>query len=220
MNLKYWILFLTSLCLIACGKEKSVTNSTPAPIDTIPMMVMQIQKCSRLYTSEYQLHKIITYDDSMSINGSFLHKQFKIDLPMGKRKIAIPLTANVKAYIDFTKFTDKNVKRKGNQIEIILPDPELMLTSTQVDHESVKKKVSVIRKNFSDEEITKIQQQGRNELIKSIADLEIMENARQSAARQLIPIIEQMGYQPNQVTITFRKKFELNDIPSLIKHKE
>ncbi|MGI6242861.1 MAG: DUF4230 domain-containing protein [Prevotella sp.] len=202
----------------SCGNKTEAPEE--APIDTIPMMVMQIQKCSRLYTSEYQLRKIVTYNDSMSINGSIFHKNFKIDLPMGKRKVAIPMTASVKAYVDFSDFSTKNVRRKGDKIEIILPDPEVTMTSTQIDHNEIKKKVSILRKNFSDEEITHIQQQGRREMIKSIPDLGIIENARQSAARQLIPIVEQMGYTQDDVIITFRKKFTLHDIPSLIKKAE
>jgi hypothetical protein len=219
LNKRVIPIFITLLIIVSSCGHKAKTPEQ-APIDTIPMMVMQIQKCSRLYTSEYQLHKIVTYDDSMSINGTILNKKFKIDLPLGKRKVAIPMTASIKAYVDFNEFSTKNVRRKGDKIEIILPDPEVTMTSTQIDHGEIKKKVSMMRSNFSDEEITRIQQQGRQEMIKAIPNLGIIENARQSAARQLIPIIEQMGFEQDNVTITFRKKFTLNDIPSLIKKTE
>ena len=219
LNIRAIPVFIILLIIVSsCGRKTKTSEQTP--IDTIPMMVMQIQKCSRLYTSEYQLHKIVTYDDSMSINGTILNKKFKIDLPLGKRKVAIPMTASVKAYVDFNEFSTKNVRRKGDKIEIILPDPEVTMTSTQIDHGEIKKKVSMMRSNFSDEEITRIQQQGRHEMIKTIPNLGIIENARQSAARQLIPIIEQMGFEQDNVTITFRKKFTLNDIPALIKKTE
>ncbi len=210
---------LVSLFIItSCGQQtKDVTKPS---VDTIPMMAMQIQKCSRLYTSEYQLRKIVTYNDSMTINGSFLHKDFKMDLPMGRRKVAIPMTATVKAYVDFTNFSEKNIKKNNQKIEIVLPDPEVIMTGTQVDHEAIRKKVSLMRKNFSDEEITRIQQQGRNDMIKSLPNLGIIENARQNAARQIFPIIEQMGYSSDDVTITFRKKFTLNDFSTLIKKIE
>ena len=215
MKLCFWMLLFL---ITGCGHQtKDVEKPT---VDTIPMMVMQIQKCSRLYTTEYQLRKIVTYGDSVSINGSFLHQDFKIDLPMGRRKVAIPMTANVKAYIDFSNFSEKNIKKHDGKIEIILPDPEFIMTSTQVNHAGIKKKVSVLRKNFSDEEITRLQQQGRNDMIKSLPKLGIMENARQNAARQIFPIIEQMGYSSDDVTITFRKKFTWNDFPSLIKKTE
>ncbi|MBM6992176.1 MAG: DUF4230 domain-containing protein [Prevotella sp.] len=220
MNAKNLPLYLLFLILTACGANEQKSETESHPIDTIPMMVMQIQKCSRLYTSEYQLHKIVTYHDSLSFNGSFLSKNFKINLPMGQRKVAIPMTAHVKGYIDFSHFSEKNVRKHGNHIEIILPDPEVTMTSTQIDHEAIKKKVSFFRSNFTDEEMTHIQQQGRQEMIRSLSQLGIIENARQSAARQLIPIIEDLGFQQDQVTITFRKKFTLADLPTLIKKIE
>ena len=149
------------------------------------------------------------------ING--VHRNFKINLPFGKRRVAIPITASVKAYIDFGNFSEKNVRRHGDKVEIILPDPGITMTSTQVDHEAIKKKVPMLRSNFTDEEITHIQQQGRQEMINSIAKLGIVENARLSATRQLIPIIEQMGYKEDNVTITFRKKYSIDDLSSIIK---
>lgn len=214
----YLLLFV--VLLFACGRDTKNATSKQAEVDSIPMLVMQIQKCSRLYTSEYRLHKIVTYDDTMSVKGNLFHQPFKINLPLGKRRIAIPIKANVKAYVDFGNFSEKNVKKHGDKIEIILPDPEVVLTATQIDHEGVKQKVSFFRSDFSDEEVTRIQQQGREVIIKSIPNLGIIENARQNAANQLIPIIEQLGYQPELVTITFRKHFSISDIPSLVKKTE
>lgn len=212
------ILALPLLALCGCGRQ--VKEAAPPPIDTIPMMVMQIQKCSRLYTSEYRLHKIVTHDDTMAINGSILNKHFKIGLPVGQRKVAIPMTATVKGYVDFGKFSKANVRRQGDRIEIILPDPELTMTSTEIDHEGIRKRVSVIRSNFSDEEMTRYQQQGRADMIRSLPELGIIESAQQSAARQLIPIVEQMGYKQENIKITFRKRFSLADITQLIKKAE
>ena len=71
MNMRKICLALAcAVLLVACGG--GATNDAPASapaVDTIPMMVMQIQKCSRLYTSEYQLRKIVTFDDTMSVGG-------------------------------------------------------------------------------------------------------------------------------------------------------
>ena len=51
------------LVFSACS-QKQPTEEKANVIDTIPVMVMQIQKCSRLYTAEAHVHKIITHDDS------------------------------------------------------------------------------------------------------------------------------------------------------------
>ncbi len=219
---KVFMSFVMAVLMTACGGENknAVLSSTDDLEDTIPVLVMQIQKCSRLYSSEYKLHKIVTYDDTMSVKGKILNQNIRIDLPLGKRRIAIPVNASVKAYVDFSDFSDKNVKKHGDKIEIVLPDPEIVLTATEVDHEGVRQKVAFLRRNFSDEEITHIQRQGRDEIIKSLPNLGIIENARQSAARQLIPIVGQMGYGSDQVTVTFRKRFTLGDISSLIKKTE
>ena len=212
--------FIFTVLLAACGGGVKSDVSQQSHVDTIPMLVMQIQKCSRLYTSEYQLYKIVTFDDTMSVKGQLFHQSFKINLPLGKRRIAIPVKANVKAYVDFAEFSEKNVRKHGDKIEVILPDPEVVLAATQIEHDGVRQKVSFFRSDFSDEEITHIQQQGREAIVQSIPRLGILENARQSAANQLIPIIEQLGYRPENVTITFRKRFTISDMPALIKQIE
>lgn len=51
--------------------QKEQTQEKEQVIDTIPMMVMQIQKCNRLYTAEAHVHKIITHDDQLNLKGSF-----------------------------------------------------------------------------------------------------------------------------------------------------
>lgn len=220
MHLKHFPLFLLLLLATACGRHSDSAEQEPAAIDTIPLMVTQIQRCSRLYTSEYQLHKIITFDDSMSLGGTFLKKSFRINLPMGRRRVAIPMTAQVKAYVDLSKFSEKSIRRQAGKIEITLPDPQIVMTGTQVDHEHIRKKVSLFRHNFTDEEMTHVQQLGRQEIIRSLPRLGIIENARQSAARQLIPIITQLGYPEDQITITFRKQFTFGDIPALIRQTD
>lgn len=217
-HVTFFIILLVLLAFGSCGKQ---TDSKDSPaVDTIPMMVMQIQQCSRLYTSEYQLHKIVAYSDTMALRGSFLQRDFRIDLPLGQRRIAIPVTATVKAAVDLSHFSASNIHRHGKKIEIILPDPEITMTATTIDHDGVRQKVSLLRSHFSDEEITRIQQQGRADIVKALPRLNIIENARLNAARQLIPIIEQMGYQEEDITITFRKKFTPKDLQQLIRTTE
>jgi hypothetical protein len=215
--MKNVILFLTfaALALGSCS-EKKTSADTDKQQDTIPMMIMQIQKCSKLYTAEYHIHKIITHDDIMKLKGSFLSHDFNINLPFGKRKIAIPMDATLKAYIDFDKFSESNIKKRGNKIEIILPDPKVILTSSKIDHKNVKKFVAITRSNFRDEEITNYEKQGRASIIQSIPYLGIIELARDNAARILIPMCRQMGYKEQDITITFRKVFKVNDLPELL----
>ncbi|WP_025072096.1 DUF4230 domain-containing protein [Hoylesella timonensis] len=209
-------LILFSIFMLCCSCSRHKTEQETVNIDTIPMMVMQIQKCSKLYTAEYKVHKIITHDDKMKLNGSFMKKDFSINLPLGSRKIAIPMDATLKAYIDFADFNEDNVKRQGDKIEIILPDPHVTLTSTRINHDEIKQYVALTRSRFSDEELSSYERQGREAIIKDIPSMGMMDMARESAARTLIPMIEQMGFEESNITISFRKHYTLNDIKSLL----
>ena len=208
---------LLIMCVLSCGHKTASEEAKEQPIDTIPVLATRVASCSRLYTSEYQLRKILIYDDPAAISGKIFNQSFHVNLPLGKRRIAIPVTATAKAYIDLSKIKESDIHRNGEKLEIILPDPEVTLTSTQIDHKGVKQKVALLRKNFTDEEITHIQQQGRQQIIKSLSNTQIIEDARESAANQLIPIANQLGFKEENVTITFRKDLSAKNLPSLIR---
>lgn len=203
------------LVFSACS-QKQPTEEKANVIDTIPVMVMQIQKCSRLYTAEAHVHKIITHDDQLNLKGSFMKKDFNIHIPGSNRKVAIPMDATIKAYVDFEGFSQKNVSRKGDKIEIILPDPKLVLTNSKIDHKAVKQYVSLTRSNFTDAELTKLEQQGRQSIINDIPNIDLMEQAQFSATNTLIPMLIDMGFKEENIKISFRKKFTLQDLKGFI----
>lgn len=210
------IIVLLAITLGACKNKNTDADATNNALDTIPMLVTQVQECSRLYTTEYHIHKIITHDDEMKVSGSFMKKDFSVNLPLGERRIAIPMTATIKAYIDLSSFDAKNIQRSGKQLIITLPDPKIVLTSTKIDHREVKKYVALTRQNFTDAELTNYEEQGRKQILNAIPQMGIIEEARKSAARQLVPIFTQLGYKDADVTISFRKKFTINDIRNFI----
>ena len=196
-----------------CGKN---TKTASPEIDTIPMLIMQIQKCSKLYTAEYRVHKIVTHSDQLKLKGSIFQQAFNIQLPIGNRKVAIPMNATLKASIDFSQFTEKNVRRNGNKIEIILPDPEVTMTSSKIEHTHVKKHVSFLRSKFTDAEMASYEKQGRAAILNSVPQMGIIDMAKQNAARTLIPMLTQMGFKEEDITITFRKQFTTDDLPKLL----
>ena len=189
-------------------------------VDTLPMLISQIRKCSKLYTAEYRVHKIVTHDDVLRLKGSVLQRQFNIKLPLGDRKIAIPIDAKLKAYIDFSQFSERNVERRGDHITIILPDPQVTMTSSKIDQKHVRQYVALARANFSDEEVSAYEQQGRAAIIESIPSLGILETAQANAAKVLVPMLTAMGYQEHQVTVAFRKHYDAMDIPNLIRMED
>jgi len=213
---KVLLLLITALLTAFSSCSQKKTEEKVQVIDTIPMMVTQIQKCSRLYTAEVHVHKIITHDDQLKLSGSLFKKTFNVEVPGSNRKVAIPMDATIKAYVDFKDFSTKNVNRQGNKIEIILPDPKVTLTSSKIDHEGIKQFVSLTRRNFSDAELAQLEQQGRNSIIKDIPNLDIMEQARQSAANTLIPMLKDMGFKEENIKVSFRKKFTFDDLKTLL----
>ena len=199
-------------CACNEGKEQTAEQTGYQSIDTVPMLVMQVQKCSKLYTSEFKVHKIVTHDDVVKLRGNLLKQDINIQLPLGDRKVAIPMDATLKAYIDFSGFTERNIERDSNKITILLPDPKVELTSTKINQKEIRSYVGLVRAGFSDEEMTRYEQQGREAIIQSIPQLGLVEMARESAARTLIPLIQQMGYREEDITIAYRKEFRPFDV--------
>ncbi len=213
-------LFFAWVCLLFCAcnqvEEQKTEQTGYQSIDTVPMLVMQVQKCSKLYTSEFKVHKIVTHDDVVRLKGSVLRQDYNIKIPLGERKIAIPMDATLKAYIDFSQFSDKNIERRGNKITILLPDPKVTMTSSKIDQKNVRHYVALARAHFSDAEMTDYEQQGRAAIIQSIPELGIIDIAKENAARVLVPMLVQLGYREENITIAFRKDFNQNNIMRLL----
>ena len=205
----------------SCNDIEATDIQGKAPIaqsiDPVPMLIMQVQKCAKLYTAEYKVHKIVTHDDALHLKGTVFQKQFNIKMPLGDRKIAIPMDVTLKAYIDFSNFSEKNIERQGDKITLVLPDPQVTLTSSKVDQKNIKQYVALARANFSDAEMTNYEQQGRASIIQSIPELGILETAQANAAKVLVPMLTEMGYREEDITIAFRKAYTPRDIQTLLK---
>ena len=216
---KLALYLLASVLVSAACTGGNTGKEAAAPADTVPVMVMQIRKCSRLYTAEYQVRKIITHDDKVELKGSLFDRKFNVAVPMSERKIAIPVDAKLKAYVDFSGFSEKNVSVRGGKVEITLPDPKVELTSTRVDHDGIRRHVPLIRSNFTDAEMSGYERQGREAIIKSIPQLGIIEMAKESATHALVPMLTRLGYKEENITITFRKNFTTEDLPLILDNR-
>ena len=201
LSLTYLLVML--MIIIACKHGTGETAADERYIDTIPMMVHQIKECSRLYTAEYKVHKIVTHSDTSQVSASILGKKVSVQLPGGRRKVAIPIDATLKAYIDFSEFTEDDVRSEGGKLYINLPNPHVVMTSSKIDHDGIKKYVSIIRSDFSDEELALYEKQGRENIISDIPNLGILSTARRSAATQLLPLISMLGIKQENIVISF-----------------
>ena len=215
--MKYLRYIFPVLLFMAVACRGGHDAGLPEVTDTLPLMIQQIRQCSKLYTAEYRVHKIVTHSDNVQLDGRLLHKDFNVDIPLGDRRVAIPIDATIKAYIDFSNFDESSVVRNGEDIEIILPDPRIVLTSTRIDHAAIRQYVPMLRSNFSDEELAAYERQGLQAIINDIAHMGIIETSRHSAAATLIPMLEQLGYGEEHITVTYRRHFGLRDIKMLVK---
>ena len=202
------IMTLTTLLMTGCKSENGDTTQVIVT-DTVPSLVIQIQKCTRLYTTEYHIHKIVTHNDILKLKGNILRKDIDIKLPLGERKIAFPMDATLKAYIDFSDFSESNIERSGEKITILLPDPKVVMTSSKINRNEVKEYVGLTRSYFTDKELSSYEQQGRQAILNSVSQLGIKQTAQENAARVLVPMLREMGYKEENITIAFRKSLDI-----------
>ena len=207
-----FILFLAIIGMASSCSSEQTENAEPVVTDTLPSLIMQIQKTSRLYTTEYHIHKIVTHDDVVRLKGNFLSKDFDIPLPLGERKVAIPMDATLKAYIDFSDFSEKNIERHGDKITILLPDPKITLTSSKINQKEIKEYVGLTRSHFTDKELTNYEQQGRKSILDNVPNMGLIQTAQENATRVLVPMLTQMGYQEENITIAFRKNLNIQQL--------
>lgn len=209
---KYFLIPAVLLCL-ACsekkGEETVVAETPPVSLAT------EISRQSRLCTAEYVVHKIVTHNDLKRLNGSFFGLDFNQRLPIGDRKIAIPVDVTLQACIDFSQISDKDILQDGDRLHIILPDPHIVVTSSKVDNEGIRTHVGLFRSQFKDAELTELSRQGMASVLQSVPQMGIIETSRRNAAALLIPLLVDMGYAEDRITITFRKDFDTEDMPTL-----
>ena len=193
---------------MACADDKKNGNDVAenAVTDNIPMLIRDIRKCSKLYTAEYNIRKIVTYSDEPRLKGKVLGHEVDMKMPVGDRKIAIPMNVTLKGYIDFSDFSEKNVRREGQRIVVTLPQPQVAVTASKIDQAGIKEYVSIIRSRFSDEEMAEFEKQGRQAVVNSIPRLDINETTAVNAAKILIPMIVKMGYDEKMITIELKNE--------------
>ena len=217
--MKITFCFVIVLCLSllsACrGKE---TKAEAVRVDTLSL-VMQVKECARLYTAEYEVHKLVLKDDPLRVKGNLFQRTFDVKVPIGERKVMIPLDVTLKAYIDFTGFGEKNVLRSGDRIVVTLPDPRVVVTSSRINHDEVKQFVSLTRSDYTSAELADFTRQGEDEILASVPQLGILEMARENAAHVLVPMLTRLGYDERNIVVSFRKDFTAADMPVLLERE-
>lgn len=212
----YFVIVLCLSLLSACRGEE--TKAEAVRVDTLSL-VMQVKECARLYTAEYEVHKLVLKDDPLRVKGNLIQRAFDVKVPIGERKVMIPLDVTLKAYIDFTGFDEKNVLRSGDRIVVTLPDPRVVVTSSRINHDEVKQFVSLTRSDYTSAELADFTRQGEDEILASVPQLGILEMARENAAHVLVPMLTRLGYDERNIVISFRKDFTTADMPLLLERE-
>ncbi|MBP5339882.1 MAG: DUF4230 domain-containing protein [Prevotella sp.] len=201
---------MLALPLLASSCHKEQAGTAPAEaVDTLGVLLSNIQQCSRLYTTEYRVHKVVACESNREVGALGISIGLNV---FGQRKVVIPMEATLKGYVDLGLMTADNIERQGRQITVTLPDPQVMLTATRIDHEGIKHYVTGFRDDFTDRELALLEAEGREAIINDVPRMGIERAARASAVRLLIPIFEQMGFAQEDITISFRRDFNPFDI--------
>ena len=208
-----FIIVMCLSCQWACRDGK--TGVGEADVDTLSL-VMQVKECARLYTAECEVHKLVLKEDPLHVKGSIFKKNFDVKVPIGERKVMIPLSVTLKAYIDFSGFGEKNVLRSGDRIVVTLPGPRVVVTGSRIDHDGVRQFVSLTRFDYTSAELADFARQGEEDVLLSVPQIGLLDVARENAAHVLVPMLSKLGYDERNIVISFRKDFTRTDMPLLL----
>lgn len=192
---------ILSLVLFSCSKNKEKGIETVIPA---------IVNCSKLHTAQYNVHKILTYKDMTAIEGSIFSEKISIPIP-GDRMLVIPIDATIRAYIDFSQFSKDNIVMDNDgKVIITLPNPQIVLSSAQIDYKNEKQYLSWNRSKFASEEKEEFIKQGRASILASMAHSDIIDRSRTSAFNTIQPILISAGFSPENIIIRFSDDIEKN----------
>lgn len=190
-----WLAIMLALLMEGCFFSKT-------PEEMGRDVVLSVSNCSRLYTVQYNVHKVLTHQDFSKIEGSFFFEKISIPIP-GERKVVLPMDATVKAYIDFADFSEENVSIVGDKISITLPTPRIEMTSSRIDYENEKQFLSWNRSRFSEEEKESLLKAGRAKVLEDMKGTDIIERSQLCAYNALLPLVTAAGFRRENVIIRF-----------------
>lgn len=189
MKKKLMVKILVSICfftLFSCKQDISHKQ--------MEEQVGKITSLTELGTVEYVVTKIVKANDNAT--------WYKF----GDRKILFSCKASLKAGIDLSKLEDADIQAniEKKSISITLPGAELL--SVNLKPENIKliyEKTSITRSSFSNKERDAILAQGEADILKSVPDMGIFDDAESNAKLFLEAFFKQAGF--TNVNIEFKK---------------
>ena len=191
------------LCSLLFGCNSSISpsgRSDAQPEKDTVNLLMQLQECSKLYSSEYLLRKFVIEKSSQSIEGQFMNQKISVPVPSRSRRIAIPVNLVVKGYIDMSLLRQEDIRTDGQRIQIILPDPKFKITSIQIDRDNIVQDADLLRPSYNEEKIISLVRNMVNQIHKELPKEKFMETAKNNAAYTLFPLLQNLGFKEIQMT--------------------
>ena len=182
-------------------------------------LVLRISEQSKLHVAECQVHKVITHRDLLQWEASIPGLDIKRTFSVGNRKIAIPIDVELRVYIDFSNFGEEQVEASGDSIHILLPNPQIVVSSSQIDHKGIRQYADFIRNEYSDEEMNRLARHGVQSVLRDAAGTDLLRTAQANARAILVPLITRLGYREECIRITFREQPE-NLLPEQLSDNE
>lgn len=227
----YTLLSLYTICLIVMfitfmtkdkhqREEAEVIANTEAQCDSAVVNAIRVH--STLYTAEAKSSKTMTYTSNNKLSFKFMGIEKDMNLPFSKTEATIPVTVTYKAAIDLQSVTMDNIQilqypspntDQPSTIIITLPDPVLMETAVQVDHENEKMKKELLGKGLTYEQYQAMLRQAKQEAWEELSEDDIhaiIETAKVSATDILLPQLRQLGF--TDIQIDFRQELDYSQI--------
>ena len=149
-----------------------------------------LQDLSELATVEYNVKKIVKYKDE-----SWL---------MGRRAILIETSAILKAGIDLSELTSRDIKQEGEAITIYLPRPKLIsLNMKPRDMKEIYNDAEILRQDFSAAEKEKLLTQGQRDIMAKLDEIGIIEKAAVYSKLLLETWLRILGFK--EISILFKE---------------
>ena len=156
--------------------------------------VGKITSLTELGTVEYVVTKIVKANDDAT--------WYKF----GDRKILFSCKAILKAGIDLSKLEDSDIQVNTEEKTITITLPNAELLSVNLKPENIKliyEKTSITRSSFSNKERDAVLAQGEADILKSVPDMGIFDDAENNAKLFLEAFLKQAGFA--NVNIEFKK---------------
>ena len=154
------ILMIGCISLFSC-KEKGI------PIED---QILKIKEMSQLGTVEYTVTKVISASDNQT--------WFKV----GDRKILFSCEGTIKAGIDLSNLSSKDIQNDGDKVTLTLPHAKLIYLNIEPNSiKEVYSSVSILRTSFGVEEKNGLLVQGQKNIEKSVESIGILQDAEKNA---------------------------------------